>query len=229
MRFGKKLALAMIRDADEAPYISQKELKHQLVGLEKLCRSYMDQLELLSHHSQKTNLEELAEKHRLSYDIPPRSGLLELNEIVIKDAKLFTILLHDVEKIRRYVEICEVNLMLSINGWLLDAENAQTIVGKESVSVAYRPDLLAASIIGSSFPDSFHVFPSQDLVVMEFDRLKQYMEVNLNAIKKLVQRRNKNVPECFWSRDNFDDMFEIRTPEFQLLETRIHTLRNMCS
>jgi hypothetical protein len=221
MRFGKKLALAMIRDAGEAPYLSQKELKHQLVGLEKLCKAYREQADMLAQGLDRHVILHFAEEQRTSCHVPQREGPLQVNEIVCKDGEFFDILVTDVWKIRQYVDDCEAELMEATNEWLESASAIGAIVPHDTTVHSKNPEKLAEFVLGTSamveLPDDL----SPESLIAELTRIRQYSEVNLSAIRKLVQRRCKNVPEFFWSRDDFPDMSNVMTPEGPLLEETI--------
>ena len=229
MRFGKKLALAMIRDAGEAPYLSQKELKHTLVGLEKLCKAYLDQQQMLLDGVEVVEAERFAKDQRVAYNVALIDGLLSIEEVISKDADFFTLLSSNVVDIRRYIESCEASLMEAINEWLYAAESANVVLGPKVASLGNDPEILSRFVIEVSNPEALPEDSIPDDIIAEFDRLKAYGDVNISAIRKLLQRRNKNVLECFWSKDDFTELSEIRTPEFSHLEqtiTAIKTLSN---
>ena len=225
MRFGKKLALAMIRDSGEAPYLSQKELKHILVGLEKLCKVYVDQAIFLTDASKcpAEVLEHVAQQ-RLNYGIAPNPGPLEVSEILRKDAEFMDMLSSDVIRIRRYIETAESNLMEMINGWLEDARESGFLSGGELVDEHSDHDtlvLLSQEILHSGEP------PEDGLatILSEYERIKQYGDVNIAAIKKLLQRRTKNVDSCFRSSEDFEDILKMRSPEYELIDQTVESLR----
>jgi hypothetical protein len=175
MRFGKRLALAMIRDAGEAPYLSQKQLKHILVGLEKLAKAYTDQSE--------SSLISLANSYRVNCGLPEQSFPLQAAEVVAHDCELLRLLDADVVQIRRYIEICEANLMVSINDWLDEAAR----VGLVGLNPTVTP---------TSTNESLTALTSRAReLIQEHERIQQYISVNIAAIKKLLGRRNKNVSD----------------------------------
>jgi hypothetical protein len=226
MRFGKKLALAMIRDAGEAPYLSQKELKHILVGLEKLCKVYVDQTIFLRDASKSPAevLEHVAQQ-RLNYGAAPNPGPLEVSEILKKDAEFIDMLSSDVIRIRRYIEAAESNLMEMINGWLEDARESGFLSGGELVDEHSDHDtlLLLSREINHSGESQDDVIAT---IVSEYERIKQYGDVNTAAIKKLLQRRTKNVDSCFRSSEDFDDISKMRSPESELIDKTVESLRS---
>lgn len=164
----------MIRDAGEAPYLSQKQLKHILVGLEKLAKAYNEQ------SASELSLLSLANSYRVNCGLPEQSFPLQASEVVAHDCELLRLLDADVVQIRRYIEICEANLMVSINDWLDEAAR----VGL----VALNP---AANFIST---DESLTSRAGELI-QEHERIQQYISVNIAAIKKLLGRRNKNVPD----------------------------------
>ena len=100
----------MIRDAGEAPYVSQKALKHVLVGLEKLCKLYSDQEAIIAES--RMDREELVtyiNMERAKYGLSARDSIMDVMEVVDRDAEFFRILVDDVVQLRRYVEACEAD------------------------------------------------------------------------------------------------------------------------
>ena len=230
MRFGKRLALAMLRDAGEAPYLSQKELKHILVGLEKLCKAYSDQLSMLqSEGISKAAVVVFANAERDKYGLPYQESLLDLSEVVSRDEALFRTLDDDVRRIRQYLDKCEADLMEAINEFLVSAASKGFIVGPDDSWVArdkvkYSQFLL--SEVGAAEPDP-DLIGELDAIENEMQRLKQYLDVNASAVRKIVSRRNKNVPECFWFLHDFNKVSP--SPESIQIFTAVQTLRTAIS
>jgi len=223
MRFGKRLALAMIRDAGEAPYISQKELKHILVGLEKLCKSLSSQQLLLNTLS--TSQEDaivFANTERLKFGLSEKPSILDEGEVVSHDASFFALIDSDITRIRRYVESCESALMMTINDWLEEAESRGWLFPVTGGSVeAIRPDIDATA--AEHLRSEFHEIQSEHM------RLKQYVDVNIAGLRKLISRRNKNVPEVFWSVVDCSRIHEIKTPEYDSIVDMIIKLEQVLS
>lgn len=225
MRFGKKLALAMIRDVDEAPYISQKNLKHVLVGLEKLCKAYSDQMMLLL--DQELTHAELVLRvnmERAKFGLPQRSTLLEESEVLGHDHEFFHLLDTDVVEIRRYVERCECGLMCAVNEWLQAAASEGLVVGPALAALARDPSCFAELVLDPS-KDCTGLMAELEEMEEELGRILQYIEVNSAAMRKLISRRNKNVPECFWSRHDYANICELRSPETSILVDTIEAMK----
>jgi hypothetical protein len=180
MRFGKRLALAMIRDAGEAPYLSQKQLKHILVGLEKLAKAYTD---LSASPLSESSLLSLANSYRVNCGLPEQSFPLQASEVVAHDCELLRLLDADVVQIRRYIEICESNLMVSINDWLDEAARVGLVGINATENIISNDESLTA------------LTSRARELIQEHERIQQYISVNIAAIKKLLGRRNKNVPD----------------------------------
>jgi hypothetical protein len=229
MRFGKKLALAMIRDAGEAPYLSQKELKHVLVGLEKLCKAFFDQQRNVMEGADLAGVVEYAKEQREAYNVPPSDGLLNIDEIVSKDSDFIAILLSDVTKIRRYMEVCEAALMEAVNDWLSAADEANILIGPRVTNLGFDAEQVASFFLANSENSNFLDDSAPENLFSEFERIKAYCDVNLSAIRKLLQRRTKNVPECFWSRDEFSEISLIQSPEFSHIEETIKAVQSLCA
>lgn len=212
MRFGKKLALAMIRDLDEAPYISQKNLKHILVGLEKLCKAYADQVVILLDQSlTSTELLLHVNMERAKFGLPQRNSLLEETEIISHDAEFFNQLDRDVEAIRKYVERSEALLMLAVNEWL-ETKSRYTLVPTELADLARNPVEFSKWLL----PSPANEF-SIETLRNEMERIVQYIEVNKAAMRKLISRRMKNVPETFWSTNEYPNIESLCSPETSIL------------
>lgn len=214
MRFGKRLALAMIRDAGEVPYVSQKTLKHILVGLEKLCKSYVEQESNIATHQFSTpELVTLANSERLKYGLLERSEVLSEGEVREHDAKLFQILDADVVAIRKYVELCESSLMESVNEWMEEACMCGLLISESPIMSA------------SSAPSSEdELNKALQEIVSEVSRMKQYVEVNATAMRKLISRRNKNVAQRFWSVDLYENMHNMKTSETEEIVNLVDSL-----
>lgn len=211
MRFGKRLALAMLRDAGEAPYLSQKELKHVLVGLEKLCKAYFDQLDLLKcEGTTRSELKEFSNSERSKYGLPERDGILDISEIVSRDEALLTILSEDIVRIRRYIEKCEATLMEGLNDLLESAASSGLLVTNRQIYASHK--------------DSTDILTDFQALEAESIRIKQYTEVNGAAVRKIMNRRKKNVAECFWFADDFTSMGHICTPETPEIGSMIASL-----
>ena len=201
MRFGKRLALAMIRDSGEVPYISQKPLKHILVGLEKLCKSYLDQeVSIMSNHLSQTDLVANANIERSKYGLSEMDCVLGDDEVVGHDAKFFQLMDADVVAVRRYVELCEASLMESINEWLDEAVSKSGFCGSEAAVVV---DSVKSPKLMNELSE----------LKEEYLRIKQYIDVNTTALRKLISRRNKNVPPRFWSRESYDNLENMKSEE----------------
>lgn len=225
MRFGKKLALAKLHDADEAPYVSQKQLKHILVGLEKLCKSYSEQVMLLLNQSMThADLVLHVNTERAKFGLAQRSSLLEESEVIAHDFAFFSLLNNDVVDIRRYVERCECVLMVGVNEWLEAAAIAGVVVGPNLAELARNGPEFAKCVLHPIVPSNELIEELRGLCD-EFNRLSGYIEVNRAAMRKLIGRRNKNVAECFWSRHEYDGISALQTPETSLLIDTIETIK----
>ena len=212
MRFGKRLALAMIRDAGEVPYISQKPLKHILVGLEKLCKSFTEQeVNRLSSHSE-SELIEFANAERVKYGLEERPSLLTKEEVISHDSKLFQLMDVDVATVRRYVELCESSLMESMNEWLEEAAHIGLLEGVAKGAAEVKEDEKDELV--------------NELVDLkqEFSRIKQYIEVNITALRKLIARRNKNVPQIYWSSESYENIQNMQSDETEDIERLVDSL-----
>ena len=214
MRFGKRLALAMIRDAGEAPYVSQKELKHVLVGLEKLCKVYNEQVVIISECSM-TNGELIVHinTERAKYGLAQRPFVLDICEVIAHDAEFIRILDSDVVAMRQYVEKCEASVMEAINEWLEAAATAGLISRRDRVE--NDSVLQGVRTPTKDQPESHQddLLAELESIATESARIKQYIEVNSAAIRKLLSRRRKGVPECFWSVDEYTNMAHLSSPE----------------
>ena len=205
MRFGKKLALAMIRDAGEAPYMSQKPLKHILVGLEKLGKLYTEQALIIAEgRTSPSELLAYINAERVKYGLTYRDQILDIFEVIDRDVEFFKMLRNDVIRLRRYVEGCEADLMECINEWL---------EGTSSDRLTEESHLNSTEASTCRTPDEESSDAAAVEILNEFSRLKQYTDVNASAINKLIARRNKNVAECFWSVDSFPEVSSILTDE----------------
>ena len=212
MRFGKRLALAMIRDSGEVPYISQKPLKHLLVGLEKLCKSYLEQeVNMLSNHLPQEDLIENAKVERSKYGLSESDGVLRIDEVVDHDAKFFQLMDTDVVAVRRYVELCEASLMESLNEWLDEASRAGIIEGEGVGSI-------------NSATNTQEISSNLNELKEEYLRIKQYIDVNTTALRKLIARRNKNVPPRFWSRESYENLESMKSNETDDMERLVNSL-----
>ena len=211
MRFGKRLALAMIRDSGEAPYISQKPLKHILVGLEKLCKSYIEQeVNILSNHLPQAELIEHANIERVKYGLSEIPDFLTSDEVVGHDAKFFQLMDADVVAVRRYVELCEASLMESINEWLDEASKTGLVRCEGSVAI--------------NDSNSQEILNELKELREEQSRIKQYIDVNTTALRKLIARRNKNVHPRFWSRESYDNIENMKSNETDDIERLVDSL-----
>lgn len=213
MRFGKRLALAMIRDAGEAPYISQKDLKHVLVGLEKLCKTYVEQSTMtVSYGSSEAGIIDFANTERLKYGLHPSNSILDISEISAHDAQFISIVDHDVVQMRRYVEKCEASLMEGLNELLELAAHHGLVTSDMPVTPREetKEDLLS----------------ELSSIETEWNRVKQYADVNVAAIRKLLARRKKNVPVMFQSVEDYNNESLLRTPESDDIARMIAAIRS---
>lgn len=223
MRFGKKLALAMIRDAGEAPYVSQKALKHVLVGLEKLCKLYSDQEAIIAES--RMDREELVtyiNMERAKYGLSARDSIMDVMEVVDRDAEFFRILVDDVVQLRRYVEACEADIMEAVNEWL-EAATSEGLIQ----STVRRSHSSSKALAENPSDDQISVQSEAIEILNEFSRIQQYADVNTAAINKLIARRNKNVPECFWSVDAFPELGQILTNDSRDLASVVELVANL--
>jgi hypothetical protein len=213
MRFGKRLALAMIRDAGEAPYISQKDLKHVLVGLEKLCKAYVEQSTMaVSNGLSEASIIEFANGERLKYGLHPNNSILDISEISAHDAQFVSIVDHDVVQMRRYVEKCEASLMEGLN---------------ELLELAAHHGLVTSDMAVTPREETKEDFLSElSSIDTEWSRVKQYTDVNVAAIRKLLERRKKNVAEIFRSVKDYKNESLIRTPETDDIARMIDVIRS---
>jgi hypothetical protein len=116
----------------------------------------------------------------------------------------------DVVAVRRYVEVCEASLMESINEWLDEASKAG-LVECEGESVT-------GDISKKDLSEDLKDFKE------EIARIKQYIDVNTTALRKLIARRNKNVHPRFWSRDTYDDLEHMKSDETDNIERLVDSL-----
>ena len=61
-------------------------------------------------------------------------------------------------------------------------------------------------------------------IVSEVSRMKQYVEVNATAMRKLISRRNKNVAQRFWSVDLYENMHNMKTSETEEIVNLVDSL-----
>jgi hypothetical protein len=70
------------------------------------------------------------------------------------------------------------------------------------------------------------LFNELDALVGEVKKLKQYVEVNAAAVRKLLGRRQKNVAECFWSVYDFNNNVDnLYSPESREIHRFVDNLR----
>ncbi len=221
MRFGKRLALAMIKDAGEAPYISQKPLKHILVGLEKLAKAYAEQSNLHDQSSPPDEILRYANSERSKCGLPYSPSILDRSEIVSHDTQFVLLLDSDVSRIRTYVDNCEADLMEAINAWIEDATKAGLLIERGDGAAMDKGGICIVCPA-----DVLTEFKSRlEDIVQEHERIFQYIVVNTAAIRKLVGRRNKNVPPCFWSVAQYRNAENMKSPDGDLLADAIQFLK----
>lgn len=213
MRFGKRLALAIIRDEGEAPYLSQKELKHILVGLEKLCKSFAEQESLIAHKRlSHDDLVQHANGEREKYGLSKNNSILLAREIINHDASFIALIDRDIENIRKYVELVESDILEGLNDILKSAHTAGILSEEEKASTIQ---------LGQ---DHSEIRTDMEAIISEFSRLRQYIEVNTAAIRKLLVRRRKNVSERFHSVPEYTNLSQIQSDESAYIQSTLDSL-----
>ncbi|EER14652.1 hypothetical protein Pmar_PMAR027445 [Perkinsus marinus ATCC 50983] len=208
MRFSKRLALAM--QEGSLPYLSQKTIKHHLVGLEKLAKTFARQNELLGTES-LASLIIFVNTERARYGIPQRDVLLTLEEIRFQDGEMFSVVDRDIECIKGAIEELELSLMHEISQWITKANHGGLLLTERQVECAPQKNgqRLAQALV------SYHVSSLGTEAACSWvesyvrsycnfhehlAELMNYIDVNLAGFRKLLKRHDKNIPRLFHAR-----------------------------
>ncbi|KAF4680149.1 hypothetical protein FOZ60_013993 [Perkinsus olseni] len=240
MRFSKRLALAM--QEGTLPYLSQKTIKHHLVGLEKLAKTFAKQNELLGTESM-ASLIIFVNTERARYGIPQRDVLLTLEEIRYQDGEMFSVVDRDIECIKGAIEELEVTLMHEITQWISNANHGGLLLAERQVECAPQKNgqKLAQALVSyhvkslgteaacswvESYVRSYSTFHEH------LTKLMDYVDVNLAGFRKLLKRHDKNIPKIFHARDTpflgFHSIVTRVTMKVFVVAVKIHTLLREC-
>ena len=108
----------------EAPFLSQKQLKHVLVGVEKLVKTWAEQKKMIESGIVESEVIAFVNQERNKCGLAPRQGLLTIDEMKAHDSKMFELMEEDIVTILQYVKRCEARIIASIAEWLNEAEDA---------------------------------------------------------------------------------------------------------
>jgi hypothetical protein len=197
MRFGKKLAIAMERL--EKPFLRQKEIKTKLIGLEKISKALSEQKRLLCEGCDAKAVELFVCLERSKCGVEGDGILLSEKDLAAMDLALMSLIDSDVNSLSQYIKSSEKAISCGFNEWLKEATELGILLKVGSYSSQVELDILQFALNRRSQKDS--TFPSIvefllkkfEETASELSRLVEYTELNIEAFRKLLRRREKHV------------------------------------
>ena len=233
MPFSRRLAIAIEEQGDRTPFLSQKALKHVLVGVEKLVKTLAEQSKMQSQAIDHSEILRFVNDEREKCGLVRSTELLTVGEVQARDADLFRILDNDVASILAYIHDAQVSLAASISEWLDEAQNAGVLFDdirlRSSGSGLSATDLsdyaLTQLVKSPEFMESAVYLARQLLPIEEYLRgINDHVELNVAAIKKILKRHELHVPEDIKFCHDFKGFDRLRT---QMIADCLLTTRTM--
>ncbi len=199
MRFTKRLAIAIDTQGTNRPFVRQKELKHLLIGTEKLSKLYIDQISLNTSTDIKT-LTDLSNIERLKVSLASSDSPLTRAEVQHQDHLFLAGIDEDVEALLGFITATENFIAVAINSWLCDAlviglvfrspnEVCTPTAARKLVHSALRKRAHDGQFLNMCGQLAVSLVP----IVEANEALNDHISLNIVAINKLMKRRDKNV------------------------------------
>ena len=192
MPFNRRLAIAIEELGASTPFVSQKALKHVLVGVEKLVKTFTEQSRMQSQGILRPEIIRFVNEERVKCGLIPIDDFLTGDEIKARDAEIFRILETDISAILAHIQHCEAPIYAKIHGWLKDAERAGIVVediglrhtgvgvsSKELSDFALSNLLKSPEFIEAAVTLANRLIPIDD----DLKRVRDHIELNITAIK----------------------------------------------
>jgi len=200
MPFSRRLAIAIEELGADAPFLSQKQLKHVLVGVEKLVKAQAEQEKSLTAGLSEEQVIGYVNEERAKCGIATQANLLTVEEIKAHDSKLFDVFRRDIENITSYVQKGAASLAASIEEWLVMAESAGLVLKEdEDNRFPYREMLsyaVSKLVRELEFMQNMKTL-CRKLVSIETQQkqLIDHIQMNVAAFRKILKRHEVHVPE----------------------------------
>ena len=104
------MAIAMELNDGLIPFISQKALKHVLVGVEKLVKAHEEQQKMVEEGHPNSSIIDMINKERVKCGLEPKDSFITDQEIIQKDSDISAIVNDDSKRIFVYIETEGLNL-----------------------------------------------------------------------------------------------------------------------
>jgi len=209
MPFSRKLAVAMEKQRLGSPFLSQKQLKHLLVGIEKLAKGWDQQVNMLNSGVGEDAIVNFANEERFKCGIESRGGLLTVDEIKLHDAKLFSILSNDIAVLREYENDASKKIAANLGDWLSRAEELGILIQnneddrfpyKDWAGFGVSQLVKTPEFLGQVLRLIQAVFE----IHTELEDLVSHTEMNIAAIRRILKRHKLHVPSSMHSLPEFD-------------------------
>jgi len=214
MRFGKLLAAVTQNSRADEPYISYKELKHNLSKVSALCGK--DEPDNSSGDEygpvQQEILESQAASSSSSVVAASSGSAMGHPRIVGPQQDFFSLLDHDLAASKLYVQSNVSGIEAMIGEWQVAAVKAGLVFTPQQLDevrsqlpVHMEEDALVAWLLsltpGAKTKDARLALVDQySEVARLLNSLLQYVEVNLTAVRKILKKFDKKIPPEFRTR-----------------------------
>ena len=129
-----------------APFLNQKQLKHILVGVEKLVKTKTEQDRYLMAGVSEDSVITFVNQEREKCGLEGHARALSAEEIKEHDSKMFQLLDNDIDRISVYVEKCATDLNMRVQHWLQEAELVGLALGDYGDNQFPYRDFLAYAV-----------------------------------------------------------------------------------
>ena len=185
MPLNKRLAQATEKAAGTVPYIDQKSVKQILVGVEKLCKAFEEQI----LNSKGLTVDELsfrANATRSLCGLTEDPCILTLEEIIHHDYHIREMLSRDVSRILNYIRQEEHKLEMEVIKMVHLKRSSGSLIPFVEHSEKLEPIGL---LLG--YMTTFAAYEDQVDFKDRLNSLKEYIEINVGIFNQLLKRRSK--------------------------------------
>ncbi len=187
----------------------QKELKHILIGTEKLSKAWEEQFAFRQEGVSEDALIQIANLERSKVGLLSVETPITEAEVCAQDSKFLASIMDDVQSLSAFIASSENFIALAINAWLRDALSIGLVFRSPTDDGHHGPTQRPLSQVRSlldlviskrvhepQFLDMCGQLAVSLLPIVEANSsLSEHVELNLAAIHKLLKRRMKNIHE----------------------------------
>ena len=231
MPLNKRLAIAMELNDGQIPFISQKAIKHVLVGVEKLVKAYEEQEQQIQKGTCMANIIEVINSERIKCGLSVSSELITDEEIINKDAEIAEIVRTDTDNILKHLEDEQQQLAELLEVILEETHSIGIFLKAPKSSYLPFQALLNCSLNFLIRDQSVHskmapLRPKIEALLKRISETCDYLEINVAAFRKLIKRHDKNVPKHLQYTGEFGDHSRLLGTQLSALLDIAASVRN---